>query len=95
MRRVIHLKFTAEVETEAEAWAIAEQLEQAATARNYRAVSGWVESDGSREGILVAEGEVPPTTEAMRIERAPGNAPTAIGADASGGVSPVVWGSQD
>jgi len=95
MRRVIHLKFTAEVETEAEAWSIAEQLERAAVARNYRAVTGWVESDGSREGILVAEGEVPPTTEAMRIERAPGNAPTAIGADASGGVSPVVWGSQD
>jgi hypothetical protein len=95
----IHLKFTADVEDESEAWEIADRLEKAAVARGYVAVTGWVDlGDSSRLGVLVPEGQEAVTTQADRIERISGLTPTGIGdptVDGGASVSPSAFGTQD
>lgn len=95
MRVTVHLKFQVDVESEGEAWEIADRLESAAMKKDYVGISAWVESEaGSRAGVLVPEGQEAPASEAMRTERAPGAEPTAVG-DAGGVLSPSVFGEED
>ena len=54
---VVHLRFTTDGSDD-EAWEIAEALESAAVARDYRAVSSWVESAEGAAPVSSAVTEV-------------------------------------
>ena len=69
------------VPDEADAWEIADGLEQAAIGRNYREVNGYVTIEG-RGGILVDEGETPTLTRAERVVRQ-ASEPSGFGVDGS------------
>jgi hypothetical protein len=90
VRRKIHLTFSADVETEEEAWAIAEGLEAAATKRDYVGVNSWVEYEG-RENALGSEA-APPTTAAETMVRQRNDQVTAVG-DFEGSLSPLAPGT--
>lgn len=93
MRVTINLRFAADVESEAEAWDIAEGLERAAMKRDYVGISAWVDPlEGQRSSVLVPEGQAPVPSAAERIERVSGLTPTAAG-DVSGPLSPVPPGT--
>lgn len=62
---IIHLRFEARV-PEDEAWDIAEKLEKAAIARDYRSVSGWVEVDRT---TVLGDEKNPPQSSAVHEER--------------------------
>lgn len=91
MRVKINLSFLADVESEAEAWEIAEHLEKAAIKRDYTAISTWVTVGTGREGALGPESD-PVTSSAERMERHSGLTPTAVG-DMEGVLTPLMPGT--
>lgn len=79
--------------TEAEAWAVAEALENGAMNRGYIAVNSYVEAEtGAGRGLVDQDSESVPVTQAGVISSAPGERPDGVSVDGAPAIPARTWG---